>query len=200
MTIYIKRPRSPIYRKIYEEHYGPIPKDDQGVSYDIHHIDGNPMNNDISNLVAVSRQEHYDIHYHQRDFSSCFSIAKRLNLSKEELSKLASFAGKIGGSKSRERVKNGTHNLLRRPDGSSSSGDRYKKGNHPFLKMKFDGRNNPRYDDTIYIFSNIDTGETVEMTQYDFVKHFSLENYKGNINSMIKHGKFRHVKRWTVLK
>jgi hypothetical protein len=33
------------YRKIYENHYGKIPN-----GYHIHHIDGNPFNNDISNI------------------------------------------------------------------------------------------------------------------------------------------------------
>ena len=55
------------YRKIYESHNGPIPKEDNGRSYEIHHIDGNHFNNDPSNLKAVSIQEHYDIHYSQGD-------------------------------------------------------------------------------------------------------------------------------------
>lgn len=51
-----------IYRKIYESHYGPIPIDETGRTYEIHHIDGNSENNDISNLKCVSIQEHYNIH------------------------------------------------------------------------------------------------------------------------------------------
>ena len=34
------------YRKIYEQHHGPIPIDESGRTYDIHHIDGNHFNND----------------------------------------------------------------------------------------------------------------------------------------------------------
>jgi hypothetical protein len=34
-----------IYRKIYEQNFGPIPKDGDGRSYDVHHIDGNRNNN-----------------------------------------------------------------------------------------------------------------------------------------------------------
>jgi hypothetical protein len=45
------------YRKIYESYYGKIPK-----GYHIHHIDGNPFNNDISNLQCVSAEEHTKIH------------------------------------------------------------------------------------------------------------------------------------------
>ena len=29
------------YRKIYEKVYGPIPREDNGRSFEIHHIDGN---------------------------------------------------------------------------------------------------------------------------------------------------------------
>jgi len=59
MTIY----NTTNYRKIYEQYYGPIPRDEQGRSYEIHHIDGNHSNNDPTNLKCVSIQEHYDIHY-----------------------------------------------------------------------------------------------------------------------------------------
>jgi len=51
------------YRKIWENIYGPIPK-----GYEIHHIDGNRMNNDIENLRCVSIEEHYEIHYKQGDY------------------------------------------------------------------------------------------------------------------------------------
>lgn len=50
------------YRKIWKEHNGIIPKDEFGVTYHIHHIDGDPWNNDISNLRALSAEEHSKIH------------------------------------------------------------------------------------------------------------------------------------------
>ena len=56
------------YRKIYESHFGPIPKEKNGRSYDIHHIDGNHSNNSPENLRAVTIQEHYNIHYEQEDW------------------------------------------------------------------------------------------------------------------------------------
>lgn len=43
MTTYF-RTNNRTYRRIYEQHYGPIPKDEQGRSYEIHHIDGNHNN------------------------------------------------------------------------------------------------------------------------------------------------------------
>lgn len=52
-----------IYRKIYKTFYGQIPKDSNGRSYDIHHIDGDKTNNSILNLVALSIQDHYDVYY-----------------------------------------------------------------------------------------------------------------------------------------
>lgn len=51
------RPNSNEYRKIYEDHFGKIPK-----GYHIHHIDRNPYNNSIENLVCLSPEEHSKIH------------------------------------------------------------------------------------------------------------------------------------------
>lgn len=72
------------YRKIWEDANGTIPKDENGISYEIHHVDGNRSNNDLSNLKCVSIQEHYNIHFEQSDFYACASILKRLSLSEQE--------------------------------------------------------------------------------------------------------------------
>jgi len=82
MTIYPenkkKRPHNRVARKAWVELHGrPIPKDENGRSYEIHHIDGNPWNNSKENLVAVSIQEHYDIHERQGDWAACRLIAKK---------------------------------------------------------------------------------------------------------------------------
>lgn len=92
------------YRKIYITNYGTIPIDTDGRRYDIHHIDGNHENNDPTNLVAVSIQEHYDIHYSQGDWAACQNILLRMNVSPEEMSKKCRFL-------LLERVKNGTHHF-----------------------------------------------------------------------------------------
>lgn len=42
---------SNIYRQIYEQHFGNIPK-----GYHIHHIDGNRDNNNPKNLITLSRK------------------------------------------------------------------------------------------------------------------------------------------------
>lgn len=73
------------YRKIWESFNGPIPKDDDGRSYEIHHIDGNRDNNDISNLLCISIKNHYDIHYRQGDYGACVMIAKRMTMTTEEI-------------------------------------------------------------------------------------------------------------------
>jgi hypothetical protein len=76
----VKRTRNHVYRKIWIDANGPIPKDEDGRSYELHHIDNNPDNNDISNLVCITIKEHYDIHYEQGDYGACVMIAKRMGL------------------------------------------------------------------------------------------------------------------------
>lgn len=89
------------YRKIYEHHHGVIPKDENGRTYEIHHIDGDATNNDPSNLKAVSVMEHYNIHYSQGDYAACLAISGRLQTTPEEKSNLASKA-------TRKRMEEGT--------------------------------------------------------------------------------------------
>jgi len=48
------------YRKICKEHYGYSSGDMKGM--DVHHIDGNRNNNDPSNLMLVTPEEHSKIH------------------------------------------------------------------------------------------------------------------------------------------
>jgi len=68
----------PFWIKIYEDHYGSLPKDEKGRKYEIHHIDGNRENNDPSNLKAVSITEHYDIHYSDGNWLGCLGFLERL--------------------------------------------------------------------------------------------------------------------------
>lgn len=53
------------YKKIWKEHYGPIPKDEHGMNYHIHHIDRDPTNNHITNLQALSAKDHAKVHEHE---------------------------------------------------------------------------------------------------------------------------------------
>lgn len=134
------------YRKIYEQHFGAIPKDSDGRSYDIHHVDGNHSNNEPNNLKALTIQEHYDIHYSQRDWYACLKMAQRIKFSPEETSAIARKNalklvenGKhpfLGGEESRKintkRINEGTHNFL----GPSLNDKRVNDGTHHFLGNK----------------------------------------------------------------
>lgn len=114
------------YRKIYEKHYGTIPKDDNGRSYDIHHLDGNHSNNDPVNLRAITIQEHYDIHRQQQDWGACLLLAKRMKISTEERSEIATFHNT-------KRVSNGTHPFLKKDFQKSVQQKLIEDRNHHFL-------------------------------------------------------------------
>lgn len=93
------------YRKIWTDAYGPIPKDDAGRSYEIHHLDKNHSNNELANLKLVSIQEHYAIHFSQGDWGACQRIAQRMDISSE-------VKGNLAANLQNERVRNGTHPWL----------------------------------------------------------------------------------------
>ena len=130
------------YRKIYEEYYGPIPSEPNGRTYEIHHIDGNHSNNNPLNLVAVTLQEHYDIHYSQGDYSACgLMVAQRFNRSPEEITEESRWlanklveegrhpflGGAVQSKANADRILNNTHNFL----GSSGNLTRISNGTHP---------------------------------------------------------------------
>ena len=185
------------YRKIYEQHYGPIPKEENDRSYEIHHIDGNHSNNNPENLIAVTAKKHYEIHYAQGDYFACFRLAPRIGATQEEIKKFAQAGGLAAGPSQKKRVENGTHLLLKRADGSSISSDRVKNGTHHWLKDDHArGENNSRYDNTPYCFENSKTGERVIMTQYHFTRTYNLN--PGNVNWLIK-GKNKSVKNWRLV-
>ena len=118
------------YRKIYEQHYGPIPKENNGRSYEIHHIDGNPANNNPANLQAVTLQEHYDIHYAQGDFGACSLIAIRLNTDTALISELKSKDNKA-------RVAAGRHHWQDKDEASRRNKKRIAENNHQFVDSEF---------------------------------------------------------------
>jgi len=120
MCIYCGTPK---YRKIYENHFGSIPKDSNGRSYEIHHIDGDRENNHPNNLTALSIQDHYNIHEEQGDWAACLKIGSKMQVSPEELSRVASLNAK-------KRLAEGSHPF------SGSNNPVHKQledGTHPFL-------------------------------------------------------------------
>jgi hypothetical protein len=126
------------YRKIYEQYHGSIPKDSDGRTFDIHHIDGDPTNDVINNLIALSIQDHYNIHYTQGDWGACIKIKARMNLSPEEISELVSNRNKkkwndgthvlIGYNE--KRISEGTHNWI----GSKHHNKRLEEGTHNWVQ------------------------------------------------------------------
>ena len=131
------------YRQIYEQHYGPIPKDENGKSYDIHHIDGNHNNDAIENLVALSIDDHYAIHEIQEDWGACLALMTRTNATSAELSAMATkrnlansangtnpfLGGEIQRKVQRKLVEEGTHHFL----GGAIQKKKIADGTHHFL-------------------------------------------------------------------
>ena len=74
------------YRKIWESVNGPIPRDESGFSYEIHHIDGNRKNNSIENLLCLSIKDHLQLHLDQEDWGAAALIARRLRLGPQYIS------------------------------------------------------------------------------------------------------------------
>lgn len=114
------------YREIYKKHFGPIPKEPNGRSYEIHHIDGNHNNNHPDNLKLVTIQEHYDIHYSQQDYGACVLIGKKMKLSPAELSALAK-------ENVRRQLEAGTHPFQDSEAQRQRALDQVANGTHPFL-------------------------------------------------------------------
>ena len=136
-----------IYRRIYEQHYGPIPIDEQGRTYEIHHIDGNHSNNDISNLKCVSIREHYDIHFSQGDWGACILISRAMKISSEEKSQLAKLnhqkrinnnshpflGGDLQRETNRKKLADGTHNFLGGEIQRKNAQEKVANGSHHWL-------------------------------------------------------------------
>ena len=168
------------YRKIYEKIYGSIPIDSNGVRYDIHHIDGNKDNNSIENLIALSIEDHYKVHYEQQDWNACLALSMRMPLTVEEKSTIATrtciervkngthpwLGGTQQSAMQQQKVIDGTHNFLggelnraRIADGTHNflGGDinrrRIEEGTHNFLdKKKASARNKKRVDEGTHHF------------------------------------------------
>jgi hypothetical protein len=142
------------YRKIYENHIGPIPTEAAGRTYEIHHIDGNRDNNNCNNLKAVTLQEHYDIHYSQGDYAACKLMKlQRMNKTPEEISELSRLHSvkqfREGNSPlqrpdvvnrslktNREKLENGTHAFCDQELRKQQNKERLENGTHPFSKRE----------------------------------------------------------------
>ena len=123
------------YKKLWKKHFGEIPTDENGRCYEIHHIDGTRKNNNINNLMCISIQEHYNIHYQQRDFAAAFRIAQRMSLDPKIKSELMSKSNK-------KRLEEGTHPFQTkecRESRATAVQKLVQEGKHPFQDSKILG-------------------------------------------------------------
>jgi hypothetical protein len=209
------------YRKIYENHFGPIPEDDNGRKHEVHHIDGRHTNNCPTNLMCVSIKDHYDIHYSQGDWAACVKIAVRMKLSPHEISELGRKNALqmvergthplVGGSVQRARVAagthhflgpnnnqrrllNGTHHFLDKTASVERSNNRVADGTHHFLGK---GLSHPKTDKKLYCFEHKITKERVRLTQYEFVRKYEIN--QSQVCHLIQ-GKAKSAKKWMLVK
>lgn len=197
MNIYSKSD----HRKIYEKYVGPIPKDENGRSYEIHHIDGDHSNNNLSNLLCVSIKEHYEIHKAQGDFRACLIMSQRMKISPEEKSYLAKLSnkGKNNPMFGTIWINNGSENKKIKGDipegwkrGRIISEDYASK----FTKRSKAGVNNTRFNKTIYCFQNLATLEKEFSTCYEFAIKYSITS-KG-LRSLVRKN-ITSFKGWRII-
>lgn len=161
MSIYTKSNRQRNYRKIYEQNYGPIPKEPNGRTYDIHHIDGDHTNNNPTNLVAVTIEEHHRIHKEQGDHGAAFATALRMKTSPEELSELSR-------QYALSRIEDGTHPFVQ----PGFSERMITEGKNPFIGGEIQRRvNQERVDAGTHNFlgENNPSHERVENGTHNFL-------------------------------
>lgn len=196
-------PSKPIYtcyRTIWRSHFGEIPKDENGRSYEIHHIDGDRTNNSIENLQCLSIEEHYELHLKQGDYAACLLISDRYNISPEEKSKLARL-------QQLTRIANGTHHLVNNPsigqvtvkdaNGKtfrvSVDDERYQSGELVGVRKGLKGQNKGRTD----LVSVIDKdGNTKKVSKEEFRANPDLRHpMKGRVSVVDKDGNTFTVER-----
>jgi hypothetical protein len=159
MTIYPqKRPPNHIARKAWVEFHGkPIPKDETGRSYDIHHIDGNPWNNSKENLAALDIRVHYETHLEQEDWNACLLIARRMKMSPELISELARKGQK-------KLVDNGTHHLL----GGNIQRKQVADGKNALIGGELQRKNNrKRLEDGTHHFKQKDFQKNIQIKRLE---------------------------------
>jgi hypothetical protein len=123
----------PYYRILWEEQYGNIPIDENGRSFEIHHINGDHSDDRIENLQCLSIKDHFAIHEAQGDILACCAISRRMALpptftdeQKLTLAEEARIAANL-------RVQKGTHNFLGGKIQKRHQARRKEEGTHNFI-------------------------------------------------------------------
>ena len=172
---------------VYKKYFGEIPKDTNGRSYEVHHIDGNHKNNDINNLKLVTIDEHYAIHYSQGDYGACLIMSERMGISPEEKSRLAS-------KHSQARLARGDHPFLRKGFQSNTARKMVESGTHPFLGGELQRKSNKerRENGTHHLLGNTLARELIEQgrspTQKEWICPHCNATGKGLSNYSRWHG------------
>ena len=132
------------YRWLWEKHNGPIPKDKNGISYQIHHIDGNHNNNELSNLICVSLDEHIKIHREQGDWASVVFLEQmrgsyvtgwkhseetKQKISEQNKNGICGMKGKNHSEETKIKMSKSAMGII--PDESTREKMRYAKLNNP---------------------------------------------------------------------
>lgn len=74
------------YRDIWIAKNGPIPRDERGRSFEIHHINGNHLDDRLENLELLCIEKHFDAHMNRGEYAAAMMIAKRMDKTSAELS------------------------------------------------------------------------------------------------------------------
>jgi len=193
-----------IYRNIYEKHFGPIPKDEMGRTFEIHHIDGNKNNNHLSNLQCVSIIEHYEIHKRQGDMKACLIMSDRMKISPEEKIEISKICnqGENNPSYGSKWINNGFTNIKIKKNEDIPTG--WSRGRlfdqahkDTFSNRSKIGDKNSRYNSTLYRFKNKNTQEIIVATGYDFSKMCDLS--LRTVRKLIACG-LKTYKGWEIIK
>lgn len=80
----MKRPNNRNHRIVWERAHGVKLKPGMHV----HHLDGNPLNNTMENLIALTAEEHYNIHFKQGDYAACILLSESAKISRKDLADL----------------------------------------------------------------------------------------------------------------
>lgn len=123
------------YRKIWEQYHNT--KLDSNL--EIHHIDGNHSNNHPSNLLAVTIEEHLQIHLAQNDYGAAQAILIRMERTDANIQAIRLAASKHQKS----LLQSGLHNfqnreneIKRRASINRLHADRKESGQGAFLGIK----------------------------------------------------------------
>lgn len=172
------------YRKIWQNHFGKIPRDSDGKSFEIHHINGDHNDNRIENLLCISIQEHFNIHLDQGDYGACAMIAKRMNMTSQEISALQK--GTKLSSKTKQNISKSRKKFLENGGTSWNSGV---KG----YSLKIN-RKGTRYSSKIPVADIIFMRSFLkEENRISFIKKRKDETYYSQLTNWLQKEHFPHL-------